>query len=120
MQKDVAKFEKKMNWDKTKANEIIKFIKKDARELNTRNAKHKAVDILFECIQLANRKKMNLSNELKKHMKDAGKKYKKINEYCSNCDEMIIVRVRKKDYRKGTFTFRCPECGKSHVSIRVR
>ena len=75
MQKSVAKFEKKMKWNKTKSNDIIKFIKKDAKELNSRNANHKVVDLFFECIQLANRKKINLNKEIKKHMKEAKKKY---------------------------------------------
>ena len=76
MQKDVARFEKKMKWSKTPSAQIIRFIKKDAGELNPRNANHKVIDILFECIQFANTKKINVSGEIKKHMKDAEKKYK--------------------------------------------
>ncbi|MFH1229486.1 MAG: hypothetical protein V1678_03620 [Candidatus Aenigmatarchaeota archaeon] len=75
MQRIVERFEKRMGWNKTKSQKIIKFIKKDAKELTTKNARHKMIDILFECIQLANRKGMNVTRELGRHMKDAQKKY---------------------------------------------
>ena len=75
IQKDVSKFEKKMKWNKTKSTQIIKFIKEDARKLNARNANHKVVDLLFQCIQLANRRKINLSKALQRHIKEAEKKY---------------------------------------------
>lgn len=75
MQDEVAKFEKKMKWNKTKSDTIIKFIKKDAKELNAKNSKHKLIDLVFECTQLANRKDIDIDKELKKHMKEAEKKY---------------------------------------------
>lgn len=50
MQKAVATFEKRMGWGKTEACQIIRFIKKDAKELNARNAHHKTIDILFGCM----------------------------------------------------------------------
>jgi len=74
-QKQVSIFEKKMRWNITPAGKVIKFIKKDAQELNGKNARHKTVDIFFETLQLANRLKINLDKELTKHMKDAKKKY---------------------------------------------
>jgi hypothetical protein len=74
-QKQVSIFEKKMHWNSTPAHKVIRFIKKDAHELNRMNARHKTVDIFFETLQLANRLKINLDKELSKHMKDAKKKY---------------------------------------------
>ena len=74
-QKKVATFEKKMCWNRTSTNKIISFIKKDAHELNEKNARHKSVDILFEIIQLANRLKIDLDKELLEHIKEAKKKY---------------------------------------------
>jgi len=120
MQKEVDQFEKKMGWSKTDADIIMSFIKGDASELNESNARHKVVDLLFECIQLANRKKMNVQKELTKHMKEATKKYRKINEYCSKCGRAIVVTVKKKDYAKGRFAFSCPNCGNRQLSIRVK
>jgi hypothetical protein len=74
-QKQVVAFEKKMGWNVTPASRIIYFIKKDARELSKRNARHKIVDIFLETLQLANRLKINLDKELVKHMKVTKKKY---------------------------------------------
>jgi hypothetical protein len=75
IQPSVKIFEKKMGWDKTASSDIIKFIKMDSKELTTKNANHKLVDIMFECIQLANRKGMNIEREIGIHMQDAKKKY---------------------------------------------
>ena len=75
IQKDVSRFEKRMKWDKTKSTQIINFIKEDAIKLNTRNMDHKVEDLLFECIQLANRRKINISKALQRHIKEAEKKY---------------------------------------------
>lgn len=71
MQEEVANFEKKMKWNKTKSSDIIKFIKKDAKELNSKNSNHKIIDLIFECMQFANRKNINVDKELKRHMKEA-------------------------------------------------
>ena len=75
MQREVDKMEKDMGWDKTDADKIIKFIKKDAKEINASNVDHKVVDLIVECVQLANRRKLNISVEVKKHIKEAKKKY---------------------------------------------
>jgi hypothetical protein len=75
IQPSVKRLEKKMGWNKTSSREIIKFIKRDSKELTTKNASHKLVDIIFECVQLANRKGMNIERELEIHMKDVKKKY---------------------------------------------
>jgi hypothetical protein len=75
IQSSVKRFEKEMEWDKTTPNKIIKFIKKDAKELTAKNARHKMIDIFFECVQLANRKNINITSEIENHIKDAKKKY---------------------------------------------
>ena len=74
-QKQVAAFEKKMGWNRTPANRIMLFIKKDAVLLKNKNMKHKVVDIYFETLQLANRLRINLDKALQQHMKEAEKKY---------------------------------------------
>jgi hypothetical protein len=75
IQREIRNFEARMGWSKTKPADILRFVKKDARELNLSNSKHKLVDIIFECVQLANRKGIDVSEELRVHMTEARKKY---------------------------------------------
>lgn len=76
-QEIVADFEKKMGWSKTEIKTVLEFLKEDAYALDEKNLKHKLVDVFFQAIQLANRLKLDLDAELKIHMKEAEKKYKK-------------------------------------------
>jgi len=74
-QADINKFLKQMGWDKTSFEQLVRFFNKDVKEFNHKKSKHKLVDLYFEINQMAIKKKINLDNELKKHMKDAKKKY---------------------------------------------
>jgi len=76
-QEIVAEFEKRMGWTKTEVKTVLEFLKDDALLLDEKNLKHKLIDIHFQVIQLANRLKMNLDAELKVHMKESEKKYRK-------------------------------------------
>lgn len=77
MQKRVAAFEKMMGWEKTPAGRIALFLKSDAIALNEQNGKHKVVDLHLEVMQLANRLKVDLDEELGKRFKETEKKTRK-------------------------------------------
>lgn len=77
MNKKVAYLEKKLGWNKTATKDIIKFLKKDVRELKKENIEHKIGDIYFEIIQLANRNGIDLKKTINAHIINTRKKYRK-------------------------------------------
>jgi|GEM_PF-4113330 len=68
--------ELRMNWSKTTKARIIEFIKQDACLLNTKNIKHRGVDLIIELLQLIKRSGINLDAEIPKHLKEIEKSYR--------------------------------------------
>ena len=78
IQQKVKVFEKKLGFDKTPKEQIIKFFQTDAKFIRKgKRLKHKTLDVFFEIIQLANRLNINLEKDIQKQMKEARVKYSK-------------------------------------------
>ncbi|MBT4174258.1 hypothetical protein HOC80_04805 [archaeon] len=80
LKKEVAKFEKKVGFDKTKSSELLKMLQKELTILkkakNKKVKDHQLIDIQVLLLQLANRYKTNLNLEWKKQW-NKKQKYKK-------------------------------------------
>ena len=78
IQQKVKAFEKKLGFNKTPKEQIIKFFQKDAKFIRKgKRLRHKTLDVFFEIIQLANRLNINLEKDIQKHMREAKVKYRK-------------------------------------------